>query len=248
VVIGVTGSVGKTTAKELVAAVLSSRYRVLKSEGNLNTEIGIPLTLLGLTDEHQRAVLEMAMFAPGEISLLCQIARPSVGVVTNVGPVHLERLGSMEAIAAAKAELVQSLPSEGWAILNGDDPWVVAMAAKTRAQVLYYGTGRGCQLRGEGVTSRGLDGITFRLHYQDQQAMVSLPLPGRHNVYHALAAYNGGPGNAQRWRDAAGDDADRFLEEIDFSQTKVYLQLVLENLARYRQLFEGLDVPALPED
>ena len=187
-VIGVTGSVGKTTAKELVAAVLSSRYRVLKSEGNLNTEIGIPLTLLGLTDEHQRAVLEMAMFAPGEISLLCQIARPSVGVVTNVGPVHLERLGSMEAIAAAKAELVQSLPSEGWAILNGDDPWVVAMAAKTRAQVLYYGTGRGCQLRGEGVTSRGLDGITFRLHYQDQQAMVSLPLPGRHNVYHALAA------------------------------------------------------------
>jgi UDP-N-acetylmuramoyl-tripeptide--D-alanyl-D-alanine ligase len=111
-VIGVTGSVGKTTTKEITAAVLSTRYRVLKNEANYNNEIGLPLTLLNLRREHERAILEMGMYAPGEIRLLCQIARPRVGIVTNVGPSHLERLGSLEAITDAKAELVESLPPE----------------------------------------------------------------------------------------------------------------------------------------
>src|SRR4030065_3706 len=101
------GGAGKTTCKELIAAVLGARYRVLKSPDNLNPEIGLPLTLLYLTEEHERAVLEMAMYGPGEIDLLCRIAAPQTGVVTNVGPVHLERLGSIGAIAAAKAELVE---------------------------------------------------------------------------------------------------------------------------------------------
>ncbi|MGD0205462.1 MAG: UDP-N-acetylmuramoyl-tripeptide--D-alanyl-D-alanine ligase, partial [Dehalococcoidia bacterium] len=118
-VVGITGSVGKTTCKELTAAVLSSGYQVLKSEANLNTEIGLPFTLLQLRPEHERVVLEMGMYGLGEIRLLCQIARPQIGVVTNVGPVHLERLGTLEAIAEAKAELVESLPVDGWAILNG---------------------------------------------------------------------------------------------------------------------------------
>ena len=109
-VVGITGSVGKTTTKELTAAVLNVSYHVLKNEGNLNSEIGLPLVLLDATKRHQRAVLEMGMWARGEIALLCDIAQPEVGIVTNVGPSHMERLGSIEAIADAKAELVEALP------------------------------------------------------------------------------------------------------------------------------------------
>jgi UDP-N-acetylmuramoyl-tripeptide--D-alanyl-D-alanine ligase len=187
-VVGVTGSVGKTTAKELIAAVLASRWPTLKSEANLNTEIGLPLTLLELTPEHARAVLEMAMYGPGEIQLLCRIARPDVGVVTNVSPVHLERLGSMGAIVAAKAELVQALPADGLAVLNGDDPNVAAMAARSRARVLLYGLSEQCDVRAGDVVSRGLDGISFRISHKGASVEAGTPLPGRHHVYPALAA------------------------------------------------------------
>jgi UDP-N-acetylmuramoyl-tripeptide--D-alanyl-D-alanine ligase len=187
-VVGITGSVGKTTCKELTAAVLSSGYQVLKSEANLNTEIGLPLTLLQLRPEHERVVLEMGMYGLGEIRLLCQIARPQVGVVTNVGPVHLERLGTLEAIAEAKAELVDSLPSDGWAILNGDDPQVAAMAERASARVALFGESPQCSVRGTVLSTTGLEGISFRLTCNDESAEVSAPLPGRHNLYNALAA------------------------------------------------------------
>jgi len=187
-VIGITGSVGKTTTKEIVAAVLGARYRVLKNEANYNNEIGLPLTLLRLTQRHQRAVLEMGMFALGEIRTLCEIARPEVGVVTNVGPSHLERLGSLEAIAAAKAELVESLPPQGYAVLNADDPLVMAMADRTRARVLTYGTSDGADVRASEVESRGLEGVAFRLHWRGEAARVETHLPGRHIVSNALAA------------------------------------------------------------
>jgi UDP-N-acetylmuramoyl-tripeptide--D-alanyl-D-alanine ligase len=186
--IGVTGSVGKTTAKELIASVLATRFNVLKSEANLNTEIGIPLTLLQLCPEHQRAVLEMAMYARGDIALLARLAAPQVGVVTNVGPVHLERLGSVGAITAAKAELVEALPAEGLAVLNGDDPRVAAFATRTRARAVLYGTSEQCTIRAHRLESRGLDGITFELHTPEGSAEVTCPLPGRHHVYAALAA------------------------------------------------------------
>ena len=187
-VVGVTGSVGKTTCKELIAAVLGARWRVLKSPANLNTEIGLPLTLLELSPEHQRAVLEMAMYGPGEIDLLCRIARPQIGVVTNVGPVHLERLGSVSAIAAAKAELVTALPPDGVAVLNGDDPHVAAMAPRTKARVLLYGQSQQCHVRGGDLVSHGLDGISFRLSYEGRHRRVEAHLPGRHHLYPALAA------------------------------------------------------------
>ena len=188
-VVGVTGSVGKTTCKELIAAVLGARWRVLKSPANLNTEIGLPLTLLGLTPEHERAVLEMAMYGPGEIDLLCRIAQPRIGVVTNVGPVHLERLGSMAAIAAAKGELVEALPSDGVAVLNGDDATVAAMASRTKARVLLYGQSSQCHIRGSDLASHGLDGISFRLTYEGSRPRrVEAHLPGRHHLYPALAA------------------------------------------------------------
>ncbi len=191
-VIGVTGSVGKTTTKEITAAVLGARYRVLKNEANYNSEVGLPLTLLDLLPRHERAVLEMAMYALGEIRLLCQIAQPRVGIVTNVGPSHLERLGSLEAITDAKAELVESLPSDGVAILNGDDPRVAAMAGRTKARVLLYGTSPGCDLRGLDLDSRGLDGVSFTLEYGGCRRDVRTRLPGRHILHNALAAASAG--------------------------------------------------------
>lgn len=188
-VIAVTGSVGKTSTKEAIAHVLGRRGPVLKSEGNLNNEIGLPLTLLGMHGGHRWAVVEMGMYAPGEIARLVEIAAPVVGVVTNVGPVHLERLGSIEAIARAKAELPQGLPADGAAILNGDDGRVRAMAAATPARsVMCYGLGPGCDLRATDVQSRGLAGIDACFHYQGEAHPVHLPWVGKHNVYAALAA------------------------------------------------------------
>ena len=160
-VVGVTGSVGKTTTKECIAGVLSGRYATLKSTGNRNNEIGLPLTLMALTEDHERAVLEMGMYALGEIALLCDIARPQTGVVTNVGPVHLERLGSIDRVAQAKEELVASLPEAGLAVLNGDDARVRAMGARAHCRVLTYGLGQDCDVRAEAVESQGLDGVRY---------------------------------------------------------------------------------------
>jgi UDP-N-acetylmuramoyl-tripeptide--D-alanyl-D-alanine ligase len=195
-VVGVTGSVGKTTVKEVVAGVLSSRFNTAKTEANLNTEIGVPLTLLQLRPEHERAVLELAMYQPGDIRLLARIARPDVGIVTNVGPVHMERAGSIGRIAAGKAELVESLPAGGLAVLNGDDPRTAAMAGRTRARPLLFGLSSHCSLRALNVVSRGLDGFSFDLQVMDvapvaaprSPVRVECPLPGKHHVYAALAA------------------------------------------------------------
>ncbi len=186
--IGVTGSVGKSSTKELIAAVLRQRFVTLKSEGNLNNEIGLPLTLLQLNASHERAVLEMGMYALGEIRTLCEIALPRIGVVTNVGPTHLERLGTMERIAQAKAELVEALPSDGYAILNGDDARVLAMRDRTRARVLCYGLHSGCDVWANEIESFGLGGIAFTLHWRDDSVRVRIPLLGRHSVHTALAA------------------------------------------------------------
>jgi UDP-N-acetylmuramoyl-tripeptide--D-alanyl-D-alanine ligase len=187
-VVAITGSVGKTTCKELIASVLSKRFLVLKSEANLNTEIGIPLTLLRLTEDRQRAVLEFGMYARGDIALLSRIALPRIGVVTNIGPVHMERLGSQGAITAAKAELVEALPAGGVAVINGDDERTATLAARTQARIVYYGLSEQCSVRATDIVSRGLDGIEFRLIAPTGSAEVRLPLPGRHHVYPALAA------------------------------------------------------------
>jgi len=130
----------------------------------------------------------MGMYALGEIRALCEIARPEVGVVTNVGPSHLERLGSLEAIAAAKAELPESLPPQGYAVLNADDPLVMTMAERTRARVLTYGISEGADVRAGDIVSRGLEGVAFRLHWRGQTGQVETHLPGRHIVSNALAA------------------------------------------------------------
>jgi len=190
-VIGITGSVGKTITKETIAAVIGRRYRTLKSEGNYNNEIGLPLTLLHLTSEHEQAVLEMGMYDLGEIAQLARIALPRIGVVTNVGPTHLERLGTIQRIAQAKAELPRALPPAdegGIAILNTDDDRVRAMAALTRARVFTYGLTPGADLWAGDIESQGMEGIRFSLHYGDQTIYAQVPLLGRHSVHTALAA------------------------------------------------------------
>lgn len=210
-VIGVTGSVGKTSSKELAAAVLRQRFRTYYSPGNLNSEEGLPLALMGLDYDAERAVLEMGMYAPGEIELLCTLARPHVGVVTNVGPVHLERLGSIEAIAEAKQELVASLPSAangGVAILNWDDERVRSMANATRARLFRYGLTPEADLWADQIESAGLEGIRFRFCHRDvdgriHHLYIRVPLLGRHSVHTALRAAAVGLAEGLTWQEIA---------------------------------------------
>jgi UDP-N-acetylmuramoyl-tripeptide--D-alanyl-D-alanine ligase len=187
-VIGITGSVGKTTTKELTAEVLSQRYKTFKSAGNFNNEIGLPLSVLALTDEYERAVLEMGFYVRGEIALLADIAVPEIGVVTNIGTVHASRAGSQEAIFEGKAELVQALPKDGIAILNYDDPFVKRMAERTQARVFFYGLDANADLWADDVEGLGLDGVRFQLHYQNETLHVRIPMIGRHSVHTALRA------------------------------------------------------------
>ncbi|HEX9388786.1 MAG TPA: UDP-N-acetylmuramoyl-tripeptide--D-alanyl-D-alanine ligase, partial [Anaerolineales bacterium] len=219
-VIGITGSVGKSTTKEMVFEVLSTRYRTLKSPGNLNNEIGLPLTMLRLSAGHQRAVFEMGFYVPGEIAFLCDIALPQIGVVTNIGTVHAERAGSQGAIARGKAELVQALPPapEGVAILNFDDPWVRQMEEKTKARVFFYGLSREANLWADNVVGLGLEGIRFRLHYQGETLHVRIPLIGRHSVHTALRAAAVGLMEGMNWQE--------ILEGLNQGHTQLRLAAV----------------------
>jgi UDP-N-acetylmuramoyl-tripeptide--D-alanyl-D-alanine ligase len=202
-VIGITGSVGKSTTKELVAEVLSQRYRTLKNQGNLNNEIGLPLTMLSLNELHERAVLEMGFYVPGEIAFLCDLAMPKIGVVTNIGTVHAERAGTQENIARGKSELVQALPPapDGVAILNYDDPWVRNMAGLTKARVFFYGLDPQADLWADGVEGLGLEGIRFQLHYQREVLHLRIPLIGRHSVHAALRATAVGLADGLTWQE-----------------------------------------------
>jgi UDP-N-acetylmuramoyl-tripeptide--D-alanyl-D-alanine ligase len=202
-VVGITGSVGKSTTKEVITEVLSQRYRTLKNPGNLNNEIGLPLTLLSLSEGYERAVLEMGFYIPGEIAFLCDLALPQIGVITNVGTVHAERAGSQEAIARGKAELVEALPPapEGIAILNYDDPWVRGMAEKTRAKVFYYGLDPRADLWADNVEGLGLEGIRFQLHYRNEVLFLRVPMIGRHSVHTALRAAAVGLMDGLTWQE-----------------------------------------------
>lgn len=189
-IVAITGSVGKSTTKELVAEVLSRRFCTLKSKGNLNNEIGLPLTLLRLGSGYQRAVLEMGFYVPGEIAFLCNLALPQVGVITNIGTVHAERAGSQEEIARGKSELIQALPAapEGVAVLNYDDPFVRPMAEVTKAKVFYYGLDSKADLWADQIEGMGLQGIRFRLHYRTEVLNLRVPMIGEHSVHTALRA------------------------------------------------------------
>jgi UDP-N-acetylmuramoyl-tripeptide--D-alanyl-D-alanine ligase len=187
-VVGITGSTGKTIAKEIVADVLSRTLRVLRSEGNLNSETGLPMTLLKLEPWHDVGVLEMSMYTEGEIARLAEIARPEVGVVLAVHPTHLERAGSLDAITRAKAELPAALPADGLAVLNADDPRVVAMRNMTAANVRTFGLGPAADVRAVDIESQGVRGTSFTLKAPWGRRRLHSATPGRHLVPHALAA------------------------------------------------------------
>ena len=187
-VVGVTGNVGKTTTKLMTAAVLDRRYRVQATELNYNNEIGVPLCLLELRPDSERAVIELGMYASGEIALLCEWARPRTGIVLNVGPVHLERAGSLEAIARAKRELVEALPADGHALLHAGDPAVAAMASHTRARVWRFGEAADADVRGSDVEPRAAAGFAFTLAAAGEERRVHVPLPGAHLLPNVLAA------------------------------------------------------------
>jgi UDP-N-acetylmuramoyl-tripeptide--D-alanyl-D-alanine ligase len=205
-VIGITGSVGKSTTKEVVTEVLAQRYHTLKNPGNLNNEIGLPLTLLKLGLGHERAVLEMGFYVPGEISFLCELAKPEIGVITNIGTVHAERAGSQASIARGKSELVKALPAapRGVAILNRDDEWVAGMASKTRARVFFYGLDSQADVWADEIVSLGLEGITFHLHYKADVLHMKVPLIGRHSVHTALRAISVGLVEELTWQEIVG--------------------------------------------
>jgi UDP-N-acetylmuramoyl-tripeptide--D-alanyl-D-alanine ligase len=212
-VIGITGSVGKTSTKELTAGVMRGRFRTLATQGNLNNEQGLPLTLLGLSHDTECAVLEMGMYALGEIERLCTLARPHVGIVTMVGPVHLSRLGTIERIAQAKGELPAALPPAadgGVAILNWDDHRVKAMAQITRARVFRYGTTPEADLWADDVRGMGMEGIRFKFHYRRpgqervESLSVRVPLLGSHSVHTALCAAAAGLVEGLGWDEIIG--------------------------------------------
>lgn len=191
-VFAVTGSNGKTSTKDLLAACLGARYKVVKTQGNFNNEIGLPKTLLDIAPDTDMAVVEMGMRGLGQIAELCAIAEPDSGLITNVGETHMELLGSMENIARAKSEIVENLPAEGFAVLNGDNEYVLSAAGKTRAHVVYFGLGANCDYRGSEIKTSAL-GTTFICTEKSsgRSVPVKLQLIGEHNVYNALSAIAG---------------------------------------------------------
>lgn len=186
-VIGVTGSTGKTTTKDMVASVLGQKYRVLKTEGNFNNELGLPLTLLQLNKTHQVVVLELAMRGPGEIKFLCDIAHPTGAIITNVGEAHLEKLGSVRNIARAKAEILDSIPFNGFAVLNIKSPYLKEEASRCRGKVIYFGVDKGPDIYAVNINKFG-KGNKFKAIYGQEEAEFFVPLPGLHNVENAISA------------------------------------------------------------
>jgi len=192
-VIGVTGSAGKTTTKEAVAQVLSARFRVLKSAGNLNNAFGVPLQLLRLEPEHEVAVIEIGMNHAGEIAALAKIAEPNWAVVSNVAPVHMEFFrDGLAGIARAKYELVEALPPDGLAVLNADDEYVKMFGRGLGDRAIFYGTGADAQVRAENIEEAGVHGVRFDAVTPGGRESVQLRLMGRHNVLNALAAIAAG--------------------------------------------------------
>ncbi len=214
-VAAVTGTNGKTTVKEMLVKVLSSRFSVHGTSGNLNNQIGLPLSVFGLDVTHERAVFEMGMSASGEIAYLADIARPEVGVILNVGAGHMEFFKDLDAVADAKTELLRALPSGGTAVMNADDPLLQARAGEARCRVMGFGIDHACEFRGEDIVF-GSDGTAV---FRVEGRTVRLGVPGMHSVRNALAAYAAG-----RVLGVPGEDAAQALSA--FSAPKMRMEIM----------------------
>lgn len=187
-VIGITGSNGKTTTKEFTSTFLSQSFRVLKSAGNYNNYLGLPLTILKITEHDELAVLEMGMNAPGEIRLLTQIAPPDISVITNINPVHLEFFKNLEDIALAKKEILEGTKEQGTAVLNGDDPLVRKIGKDWKGEKIHFGLSSGCDIQAQNIEKNGLKGMTFDLYYGEKKEKAHFPFFYKSYLYNLLAA------------------------------------------------------------
>ncbi len=188
-VVAVTGTNGKSSAKEMIAAVIGEKFKTLKNQGNLNNHIGLPLTLMELEDDHEIAVLEMGMSAEGEIKRLAEIARPNIGLITNISPAHLEQLKTVENVQRAKGELFEALRPQDLAIVNADDPLVLELAKNLRSKKITIGIDTPADIWADDIQPRANSGYDFKLHIKDQTLDVGLPFLGRCNIYNALTAF-----------------------------------------------------------
>jgi len=186
--IGITGSTGKTSTKDILASVLSESMEVAHTEKNYNNEIGVPLTLLQANEKTEAIIVEMAMRGLGQIRELAEIAQPTMGLITNVGKTHFELLGSEEAIAQAKMELIEAIPAQGVVILNNDDLWTEKFKVAAPCRIFTYGISHSSDLRADKIEVDSSARPSFELGHRDERILVKLPVPGRHNVYNALAA------------------------------------------------------------
>ncbi len=186
--IAITGSVGKTSTKDMLASVLSQKYKVLKTAGNFNNEIGLPLTMFKIEKEHEVAIFEMGMSGFGEISRLSSIVKPDFAVITNIGLSHIEKLGSRQNILKAKMEIFDSLSKKGVAILNGNDNLLLGLKDLLKYKTLFYGTEEGLDYQAYDLISLGEQGCRFKIMIEDAEYEIRTPIPGIHNVFNALAA------------------------------------------------------------
>ena len=186
--VGITGSVGKTSTKDMIAGVIGKKYKVLKTEGNLNNEIGVPLTIFNLEDTHEAAVLEMGMSGAGEIGRLTAIIKPDIAVITNIGMSHIEKLGSRQNILKAKLEILEALNPGGLVVLNGDDALLAGMKDLLKFRTVFYGMDEGVDYQACNINSHGENGIYFDIIIRGREFCIHIPVPGVHNVHNALAA------------------------------------------------------------
>lgn len=187
-VVGITGSVGKTTTKDMIASVLMQKYNVLKTEGNFNNEIGLPLTVFRITDDTEVVVLEMGMNSFGEIHNLSKIAKPDIAVITNVGVSHIENLGSREGILKAKCEIFDYIKNNGTAILNIDNDMLKTLEGKTSFKTLWYGIENKKDIYADNIVKNGVESISCDIHMNNEMFNVCIPVPGEHMVLNAMAA------------------------------------------------------------
>ena len=187
-VVGITGSVGKTSTKEVIASVLKEKYRTLKTQGNFNNELGLPLTVFRLRDEDEIAVLEMGISDFGEMTRLAKIARPDTCVITNIGTCHLENLGDRDGVLKAKTEIFKYLKKDGRIVLNGDDDKLCTVKEYEGIKPVFFGMEADKDIYADEIVSRGLKGMTCRIHVGGESFVTDIPMPGRHMVYNALAA------------------------------------------------------------
>lgn len=186
-VIAVTGSNGKTSTKDMLAAVLQTRFKTLKTQGNFNNELGLPLTLLNLEEDHQAAIVEMGMRGLGQIDFLAGLAKPTGAVITNIGEAHLELLGSVHNIAQAKTEVLEHIPTEGFAVLNGDSPFIKELASRCKGKVWLYSLTEDADITASQLQPEG-NGVRYQVKYPGGSGEIFLPVPGSHNVMNSLAA------------------------------------------------------------